>query len=321
MGRASGRKKQRRRSGQQPRAEPLVYGFYGVAFVDLLGQQDELQPLLAIPHHQGSREAILDVLRRTAGRVRRVRERFGELLAAVSENHQAMAGLSAEQIRDYNRLRTLKFHQVGFSDSFVISVPLGERAYGAATPAVNLWAMLYGVAGMSLAAMAEGIPIRAGIDVERGVNVFPQEVYGPALVNAYNLECRAAEYPRAVIGAGLLKYINYLENVRAPEPWGGLPGAMAQECRRLICAAPDDQRPMLHFLSSRILRGNSLMDEAAASAYRWATQELVRFTKDGDQKLAGRYGRLVRYFDANGFGVARVSVSAPATDNPDGGIP
>ena len=43
---------------------------------------------------------------------------------------------------------------------------------------------VYGLAGMSLAPLAEGIPLRAGIDVERGIDIFPNEVYGPALLKA-----------------------------------------------------------------------------------------------------------------------------------------
>jgi hypothetical protein len=113
----------------------MTYGYYAVAFVDLLGQHNELQRLVSIPHEESSLPEILDVLRRTARRVLRVRQTFAEYLKNVSANRHAMLGLSAQQLHEYNKVRTLKFHQVGFSDSFVISVPLVEREpYGPTPP-------------------------------------------------------------------------------------------------------------------------------------------------------------------------------------------
>jgi hypothetical protein len=85
---------------------------------------------------------------------------------------------------------------------------------------------------------------------------------------------------------------------------------MARECRELICLAPDDHRPRLHFLSPRILRAAPQALEPAVAACQWATGELARFQATGDTKLSARYERLVRYFNAHGFTVApRVSVS------------
>lgn len=43
------------------------FGFYLVAYVDLLGQQDELMKLASLPHTQEEKEEVLQILRRPPG--------------------------------------------------------------------------------------------------------------------------------------------------------------------------------------------------------------------------------------------------------------
>jgi hypothetical protein len=274
-----------------------------VAFVDLLGQREELAKLAALPHTAESRPAVEQGLRRTAARVVRTRKAFGDYFRVAATNRQSLRGLTPSQVTEYNRMRSLTFHQIGFSDSFAISVPLRETPeFGAATAAVGVWAALYGLTGMSLASLAEGVPLRAGIDVERGIDIFENEVYGPALVNAYQLESRAAQYPRSVVGDGLLRYLDYLEGQPQTNKWSGIPKTLAPRCRRLICQAPDDGRHMLHMLSDDILTLGQKFTEPASIANKWAREERDRFDQEGNDKLAGYYARLVKYFEASGFG-------------------
>jgi hypothetical protein len=279
------------------------YGYFLVAFVDLLGQQEELAKLTALPHTPASRPAVEQVLRRTAGRVVKTRRAFGNFFQTAAANRQSLADLTPDQVREYNRMRTLTFHQIGFSDSFVISVPLRDtQEFGSATAALGAWAALYGLTGMSLASLAEGVPLRAGIDVERGVDIFPNEVYGPALLNAYQLESKVAQYPRSVIGEGVLRYLDYLEGLPVTNRWSAVATDLAPQCRRLICQAPDDGRHMLHMLSPDILALGEKFTEPASVANKWARQERQRFEQEGNDKLAGYYARLVKYFDASGYG-------------------
>jgi hypothetical protein len=279
------------------------YGYFLVAFVDLLGQQEELAKLAALPHTPESRLAVEQGIRRTAARVVKTRKAFGDFFRIAATNRQSLAGLTPAQVTEYNRMRSLTFHQIGFSDSFVISVPLTETTeFGAATAALGVWATLYGLTGMSLASLAEGVPLRAGIDVERGMDIFANEVYGPALMNAYKLECKVAQYPRSVVGDGLMRYLDYLEGLPQINRWSMVPKDLAPQCRRLICPAPDDGLHMLHMLSGDILALGEKFTEPASVANKWARQEHQRFEQEGNDKLTGYYARLVRYFEASGYG-------------------
>src|SRR5438045_4043107 len=60
---------------------------------------------------------------------------------------------------------------------------------------------------LMLTSLAWGHPIRVGLDVGTGVEVERGQLYGPAVVKAYELESRAAEYPRVIVGDTLADYL------------------------------------------------------------------------------------------------------------------
>jgi hypothetical protein len=71
------------KSSGQPR-EPIVLAYHLVAFVDLLGQGDELDKLTSLPRTEAAREQVKDVLRRTAGRVLAIRDGFDNMFQRFS---------------------------------------------------------------------------------------------------------------------------------------------------------------------------------------------------------------------------------------------
>lgn len=287
-------------TGSARPSDGFRFGYFCVAFVDLLGQQNAIAQLASLPlDTEGARDRLLEALRDSAGRVRRIRKSFQDFLSAASTNRQSLHGLSKEQQEQFLRMRNFEIAQFGFADSFVLSTSLSEQD-GAGQPASAVWAMLYGLAGIHTIALAEGIPLRAGIDVDRGTDILPNEVYGPAAVNAYQLESKVAEYPRIAIGEGLLRYLEYLERSTGSFESPYVVG-QADRSRRLICAAPDDGRPMVHTLSSELLTGPGSAEREAAqqAAYEWVKREAQRVSTDA--KLGPRYARLLRYFNDNGF--------------------
>jgi hypothetical protein len=121
------------------------------------------------------------------------------------------------------------------SDSFIISVPLEEQRQHSYTAARGVFAALHGIAGIALIALAEGSPLRGGIDVGLAINLRSDESYGPVLRSAYRLESRA-DYPRVLIGLSL---IEYLESFIDRNPKGKF-----EEAAILICrAVPPDSVP------------------------------------------------------------------------------
>lgn len=299
MGRDSRLKQQRIRTDRE-----VQYGYYLFAYCDLLGQKEELMKITALSHGPETQPAVIAILKRTAGRVMNVRQGFTNYFEAArrgSTDH--LERLTPKERAEYLRMRTLTFHQVGFSDSFVISVPLGtSEEFGSATAAMGMWTALWGLAAMTLMTMSLGIPIRGGVDVERGVTLFSEEVYGPGLVRAYELESTIAKYPRLVIGRGLIDYLEFLE-LEGTTKWHAAARSMARKTRELIYRDPDDGQDMLHILAPTVLSESPPIDadmaKLARAAHEWVQRELDRFRESEQMELRDRYARLLKYFNAN----------------------
>jgi hypothetical protein len=127
--------------------------------------------------------------------------------------------------------------------------------------------------------------------------IFPQEVYGPALVCAYKLESTIAEFPRLVIGRGLLNYLTFIEQLPLTEPLDAFTVKMAKNCREFIFES-DDGWPMLHVLSSAVMKAPTNTLERARIASAWIGKQVVEHWNAKDEKLYRRYRRLDRYFKA-----------------------
>jgi hypothetical protein len=81
-----------------------------------------------------------------------------------------------------------------FSDCVCISFPVND---------VRLESTLVGLAATSVAMLALGYPIRGAIT--RGpIHHHGNAIFGPALVRAYELETRAAIYPRVILDSTLI---------------------------------------------------------------------------------------------------------------------
>lgn len=280
----------------------LHLSYYLVAYIDLLGQSDELLKITHLPQNEEEEKAVLTAIKNSAIKVRAVRSAFGGLIKSAAETTQE--GLNAvvpEHHAAFLSLRSIRVTHRGFSDSIVITVPLfaGEEPEGTARGVTGVWTVLFGIAGISLVALSLGVPMRAGIEVGLGLDVFEDEVYGPVIVDAYNLESMVADYPRSVIGPKLLNYLAEVRALPPRAPFSRYAIKQAADCDLLIHKDPDDGRPMLHILSPALTETAPQLAEFRAPAEAWIESQLRRFQDDGNEKLAGRYSRLVKYFAAH----------------------
>lgn len=289
---------------QLPTAEqsPLP-GYYFVAFVDLLGESEKLTAIAGTPRTENEKLANLRAMKEAGELVRNVRNSFAEFFEMRTVDPDILARHPPERREEFARIRSLKAFQTGFSDSFVIGIPLtprdGESESVALARAVNdIHNALFGLACLSLYSLQQGIPLRAGIDVGLGMEIFPNEVYGPALLNAYHLESQVAEYPRAVIGETFFAYLSFLESLPKEVILNQFTANMVQGCRRLVCRSPDDGWPMLHFLSPFVMAAPGELVKARQEAETWVRGQAARYRAQSNEKLFRRYTRLILYFDA-----------------------
>jgi hypothetical protein len=278
---------------------PLHLSIYLVVYIDLLGQSAELEKVRDMPETDVEIEAASVAIDQSAGRVLRLRNRFQGVVSELMSAHSQLVELIAPEHREsFMRLQP-QVNQIGFSDTFVVSVPLQERGEpeGPARAASAVYNVLVGVAGISLVALSEGVPLRGGLQVGPAVDIFPQEVYGAPLVDAYRLESQVAEYPRTAVSPDFFGYLEYLARLPSDCRFNDYAATKAGQCYRLICQAPDDGRPMLHMLSPEVTKAAPEFEPYRAPAHKWVTSQLDRYRRERNQKLADRYARLARYFE------------------------
>src|SRR3989442_10731642 len=182
MGRASNRKK---RQGQEGSSDSATYGYFLVAFLDLVGQTSELRRFSSFPHTPEHLDDAISVWRRTAGRVRPVRNAFESFLKTARQPYEMNSQIPAPYQQRFQALGKPKLTLRGFSDCFVITTPLFGEGDDPVRAIRDVFSIVYGITGMSLVSMAQGKPIRGGIDVERGIEIYAKEYYGPGLLSAY----------------------------------------------------------------------------------------------------------------------------------------
>ena len=194
-------------------APKITLTYHLVAIIDLLGQSNALMEIRELPRTDEQKAAVVQAIRNSAGRVNAVRKSFENVLNGLTTPTPTILNSVPEEHRpEFLRLRRTEIHRRWFSDTLVLSVCLLEERGAAPVNAANgVWATLFGLAGISLIAMAGGIPLRGGVDVGLGLDIFEDEVYGPVLVNAHHLECKIAEYARVVVSPNLLSYLDHLE--------------------------------------------------------------------------------------------------------------
>ncbi len=300
-----------RSRNKTPEAAPdrrMKYGPRLVILIDVLGQGEELLKLESIPMVPEQQEATLAILRDTAGRVKIIREWFTSFFEGLSRSRRPVDDLPQHVREVYLRFRSMRFGVLTFSDTVVVSVPMfKDEELGFVKSAETLWAALMAVANVMLTAMAAGIPLRAGIEIGNGLDVSDNEVYGPVLARAYRLESKIAQYPRAAVGDGLLRYLRFLAAQPDAGPWAGLAAERAAACAQLICDAPDDGVKMLHVLASEVLQCGPNHHELPPRAVAWIGEQVAKHEAAGNNELGDRYRRLLRYFESNGY------MSSPAT--------
>ena len=232
-----------------------------------------------------------EVLRQTAGFVVELRTVFQDQFQAFE------AGVPLIQ---RHTKQPLCPNFIGFSDSFVTSVPLrGEDQE--LIPVVTVFSALSATCVVMLIALANKHPLRGGIDVGLATEISPGEIYGTALERTYLLECRVAKYPRLVIGDELWRYLNaagkHFQNQATPV--AKVITDIVKKTMQMIATDTDGQR-ILDYLGPVVVenagpdRGKLMIQPA----YDFVLAEQKRMLTKGNPELIGRYVLLRSYFEA-----------------------
>jgi len=142
----------------------------------------------------------------------------------------------------------------------------------------------------------EGCPLRGGIDVGPGLDISENEAYGPVLERAHYLESKQADYPRVLVGEGLIAYLDAIVNATPTTPLSRLTQSLAVHCKDLITIDADGL-PMLDFLGEKMAKAHAPKDRETSfgliSDYVSGQEEFAIAQRD--EKHASRYLKLGAY--------------------------
>ena len=262
-----------------------------VAFLDVQGQRDKFKAL-KLPQTEEQVAAVTEVLRQTAGFVLELRGVFEQRFTSFESGLTNLKQHTSEPIRP-------KF--VSFSDSFVISVPLGSHGSELA-PIVSVFSALSAAATVMLTSLANRHPLRGGIDVGLAAEIGPAEIYGTALERAYLLECKEAKYPRIVNGDELCCYLDAaLANFQAQAtPEARSITAIIGKIKEWI-ATDSDGKKILDYLGpamAELARSGDEKERAVKPIYQFVLAEQKQINEANNLKLIPRYQAFRRYVES-----------------------
>lgn len=142
-------------------------------------------------------------------------------------------------------------------------------------------------------------PVRGGIDVGLGMDISERgapEVYGPVLGNAYILESKVADYPRAVASDGLIAYLAQTANLPERTPLARLAKSLAAKCKRFLTVDVDG-KPILDFLGEEMAALSTVEERQhhLALINECIAEQRSIAGSENDSKLVARYDKLAAY--------------------------
>jgi membrane protein implicated in regulation of membrane protease activity len=268
-------------------------GYHLVAFLDVQGQRERFREL-QLPKNPEETAAVAEVLRQTAGFVLELRQAFDEQFERFE------AGATSMMKRHTQQPVRPKF--VGFSDSFIASVPLRNDS-GDLLPIVRVFSALSAAAVVMLICLASKHPLRGGIDVGLATEIGPQEIYGAALESAYLLESEEAGYPRIVVGDELWRYFSG-ELAKFRGQTTAVAQALAAITQRMmgLIATDTDGKRILDYLGQTMVQhagpGGGQKDVLVRRAYDFVLAEQKRIVGAKNSKLIPRYEAFRGYVES-----------------------
>jgi len=275
----------------------FIADHYLVAFIDVLGQSSAVLEGDAYPPATNDMQRKKARLKENSEYIVTLRDLFKKHYKKYRKNKDVFEGLNDRQKKNEQIMRAFKAEIKGVSDSMIINVPL-ENKTDNCIPVNNILATIQGICLIYNYSMSQQKPIRGGVDIGLGIRLGESEVYGSALVKAYQLETEKAGYPRVLIGESLWQYLNYVENQNAKTQYGIRAKKLAKQCKSYI------KKSNNHFFIDVIGEavknsGLEINKSQVSQCYDHIVSVQKKYEKKNDTKLSSRYLQLKQYYQTN----------------------
>lgn len=251
------------------------------------------------------REDVIKYLGQTAAVVVGIRDHFERFFDAKSKFSLSLSPDERKYYLDHTMPRLVRW---GFSDTYIVAVPIMHGDDKVSATVSGIYRTMIAASSVWLTTLSTGYPLRGGVEIGQAVDIGPaggqaQEVYGPALVEAYRLESRVAKYPRIMIGAECIRFLRTAarDARQLMEPEHRYIAGLAKRCLRMLHEI-NEEHAMLDSLGDEYLEDAKTVAgfrDLSQRAYEQVVAQLRQAKATKDEKLTPRYQTLLRYFRAN----------------------
>lgn len=269
------------------KTNPVTFGDYCVALIDILGQQEALRKFKELPRTEEEKTEFIRVAKETFGVIDGIRNFFKSFYSSYI-NTKVPSPLNEMMKTD------LKFQ--GFSDTIIIYLPLATE--GGRIPINDIYAALLACGATFLYSLATGHPLRGGIEIGIAAEIYEGEIYGPALSEAYRLESVVAQYPRIVVGNELASYLWGHKDSNELDIQAKFDKGVSELCLGLLTQDVDGCL-IVDYLGEGFMKTvdcRPLDDDIVNKAYQFVTGEAKKWREQRNTQLAFRYVLLRNYF-------------------------
>lgn len=273
--------------------ENLEFGYYLVAFIDVLNQKEAMRKFKKLPTNPEERLELIEAAKRTFGVVDLIRREFDEYKTQYMQKQKPLRPLTGEPLQIFNAMQDCKIQIQQLADTVVVYVAFSRDANE--VPLFGVHSVLVACAAVVMCSLSERLALRGGIELGVAAEMNEGEIYGPALYEAYRLEREVAQYPRIVIGNGLVEFLGLTKAVQSSDFLARTNKMLAENCLELF--APDvDGHQILDYLGKGFSEISEWTDDGVLSNIQAFVAEQVAIHKQTQNtKLAFRYALLNDY--------------------------
>jgi hypothetical protein len=285
---------------EEPRK--LLHGYWFVAYLDLLGIRRAFLNTDFLPGDDTRRQTeLIEALQLSVGAIRRLRSQLAACFVAKDGDRPqvSFAGLPPEKLAESARLQKARVRRDPISDGVVVACPLMPE--DGHFPTRGVWDGITACVTLMLVNLAEGRALRGGLDVATAIEI-DDELFGAAIVRAYELESKLADYPRLAVGEGLVNYLRASSTAPGAELDRALERKMAPDMLDSFLKRDFDGQWIVDYAgpwARKVFPDQAPALLSAAKAFAHRERERLRAGADPESiKLFGKYSKLVRYLDS-----------------------
>lgn len=271
---------------------------YCISFVDLLGQRDEYKGEGLLPLSEDERQQFLNKIKKTINPIYNLQKSSSQYWKGFLNHKGTLRDkLTVAEQKRYDEIKEIEVKQQRWSDGLVYFVALNQERVKC--PITGILYIIGVVGSLCFVGLSRKYPIRGSVDISWGVELHPDELYGAAVANAYEIESEIAQYPRIVVGERVIDCLNSFIQNPDTDIFSEYNRGVAKKCLDMIITDFDGNYIIDYLGQSFKEKFKDKYEKLFELAFQYINEQLEYWYKNKNTKLLMRYNYLFSYFESN----------------------